>query len=198
MEKYHVEEAYRLLSKSIVRVVQDEVEFDQDEDTGLNINAGGDETEIRSRMDVDDDQGDVTEKPIQDDSSVSRIPASSDLQQLDEADEGTIAESQSQFHGSSRDQGSKLKLSFDDYKAMATVILTYMKKEETRLDEEDDGTEDEGLRKSKIIDWYLNEIQDEIENVEQLTLKKTLTEKVIHRLIHHVSCLADFTMRRYF
>ena len=36
------------------------------------------------------------------------------------------------------------------------------------------------------MNWYLKEIQEEIESVEELSEKKVLVEKVIERLVHHV------------
>lgn len=43
------------------------------------------------------------------------------------------------------------------------------------------------MRRSEIINWYLKEIEADIESVEQLADKKALVEKIINRLIHHVS-----------
>ncbi|KPP72520.1 hypothetical protein Z043_108468, partial [Scleropages formosus] len=44
--------------------------------------------------------------------------------------------------------------------------------------------EESSMKKSKLINWYLNEIESEIESEDELIAKKTLIEKVIHRLIH--------------
>ena len=45
----------------------------------------------------------------------------------------------------------------------------------------------ESSRKSALINWYLNEISDEIETEQELTEKKMLIERVINRLIYQVS-----------
>ena len=37
------------------------------------------------------------------------------------------------------------------------------------------------------MNWYLGEIESDIDSVEMLAEKKLLVEKVIERLIHHVS-----------
>ena len=45
----------------------------------------------------------------------------------------------------------------------------------------------ESSRKSALVNWYLNEIQDEIESEQELTEKKLMVERVINRLIYQVS-----------
>ena len=44
-----------------------------------------------------------------------------------------------------------------------------------------------GVRQEELVNWYLKEIESEIETVQELTDKKLLVEKVIDRLVHHVS-----------
>ena len=44
-----------------------------------------------------------------------------------------------------------------------------------------------GLRQSQLVQWYLEEIESDIDSEAELLEKKTLVEKVIYRLIHHVS-----------
>ena len=44
-----------------------------------------------------------------------------------------------------------------------------------------------GVREGELVNWYLKEVADDIENVEELTEKKLLVEKVIERLVQHVS-----------
>ena len=45
----------------------------------------------------------------------------------------------------------------------------------------------EGLKRSDVVAWYLEQVQDLIESEEELLEKKALVEKVIDRLIYHVS-----------
>ena len=44
----------------------------------------------------------------------------------------------------------------------------------------------EGIRQGQLVNWYLSEIEGDIDSVEMLAEKKVLVEKVIERLIHHV------------
>lgn len=44
-----------------------------------------------------------------------------------------------------------------------------------------------GVRRSNVIEWYLNLIVDQIESEDELVEKKEMLEKVLDRLIYHVS-----------
>lgn len=48
-------------------------------------------------------------------------------------------------------------------------------------------SDDSGLRKSELVEWYLGEMEAEMESEDDVIQRKTLAEKVIYRLIHHVS-----------
>ena len=48
-------------------------------------------------------------------------------------------------------------------------------------------TEEGGVRLEDLVNWYLKEVEAEIETVQELTDKKLLVEKVIDRLVNHVS-----------
>jgi len=49
------------------------------------------------------------------------------------------------------------------------------------------GEDSPGLRRSNLISWYLGEMESEIESEAELIEKKNVLEKVLDRLIHHVS-----------
>lgn len=47
--------------------------------------------------------------------------------------------------------------------------------------------EDEAaLKKSEVVNWYLKEIESEIDSEMELMNKKAMIDKVIHRLVHCV------------
>lgn len=54
----------------------------------------------------------------------------------------------------------------------------------------------EGTKKSELVAWYLDKIQDQIESEEELLERKSLVEKIIDRLIYHV-CLLITRIRIY-
>lgn len=44
----------------------------------------------------------------------------------------------------------------------------------------------EGIRKSEVVNAYLEQISNQIESEEELLEKKSLIERIIDRLIYHV------------
>ncbi|XP_041371751.1 zygotic DNA replication licensing factor mcm6-like [Gigantopelta aegis] len=80
-----------------------------------------------------------------------------------------------------------LKLSYDEYKQMANLLVLYMRrKEEEEMDDDSDG-----LRKSELISWYLSEMEAEIDSEQELIAKKVVVEKVIDRLVQHDHVLIE-------
>lgn len=57
--------------------------------------------------------------------------------------------------------------------------------------------EDCQLTKSDMVNWYLKEIESDIESESELIFRKNMIEKIIHRLIHYVS-MAFFYSRTLF
>lgn len=49
--------------------------------------------------------------------------------------------------------------------------------------------DDAGTRLSDLMNWYLTEVQEDIESETELIRRKTLAERVIQRLVTHVSIL---------
>ncbi|KAL5279336.1 MCM6 family protein [Megaselia abdita] len=79
-------------------------------------------------------------------------------------------------------QKKRITLSFEDYKNISNLLVLHMRNEESKC--EDVGS-DTGMKKIEIINWYLEQVADQIETEEELIARKTLIEKVIDRLINH-------------
>lgn len=137
----HVNEAYRLLNKSIIRVEQPDIHLDGDQDE----------------------------------------PAPREIDELP-AENGEENTTNGQENEPVR---KKLTLSFEEYKNLSNMIIIYMRKEETSQGEENY----EGIRRSHVVGWYLKLIEDQLETEDDLIEKKEMMEKVIDRLIFHVSIL---------
>ncbi|KAJ9596650.1 hypothetical protein L9F63_012347, partial [Diploptera punctata] len=73
----------------------------------------------------------------------------------------------------------KLTLSFEEYRTLSTMLIVHMRNEELQ-----EGSS-EGLKRSDVVTWYLEQIQEQIESEEELVERKGLVEKVIDRLIYH-------------
>ncbi|XP_014781505.1 zygotic DNA replication licensing factor mcm6 [Octopus bimaculoides] len=79
-----------------------------------------------------------------------------------------------------------LKLTYEEYKHMANLLVLNMR----RMEEQEETT-DSGTRRSQLIGWYLHEIEGEIDSEAELIERKTIVEKVIDRLIHHDHVLIE-------
>ena len=62
---------------------------------------------------------------------------------------------------------------------MANLLILQLKREEEHSDV--------GIRMSSLVDWYLQEMEDEIDTEAELIARKSLVEKVINRLINNVN-----------
>ncbi|XP_041779036.1 DNA replication licensing factor Mcm6 [Anopheles merus] len=77
----------------------------------------------------------------------------------------------------------KLTLSFEEYKNLSNMLVIHMRNEESRMESEE--LDREGISKTELINWYLSQVEDQLESVEELMERKVLIEKVIDRLIYH-------------
>nr|DBA24754.1 TPA: hypothetical protein GDO54_012366 [Pyxicephalus adspersus] len=76
-----------------------------------------------------------------------------------------------------------LKMSFSEYKQISNLLVFYMQKMEE--------SEDCQLTKSDLVNWYLKEIESDIETESDLIYRKSMIEKVIHRLINYDHILIE-------
>ncbi|XP_075444718.1 maternal DNA replication licensing factor mcm6 [Ascaphus truei] len=79
-----------------------------------------------------------------------------------------------------------LKMSFAEYKQISNLMIFYMQKME-------ESVEDCTFRKGDLVNWYLKEMERDIETETELILRKSLIEKVIHRLIHYDYILIELS-----
>ncbi|XP_043920658.1 maternal DNA replication licensing factor mcm6-like isoform X2 [Protopterus annectens] len=78
-----------------------------------------------------------------------------------------------------------MKMSFTEYRQLSNLLVLYLQK----MEEYDQ----DAVRKSELVNWYLKEIESEIETENELITKKTIIEKVVHRLIHHDHILIELS-----
>ncbi|CAG9861738.1 unnamed protein product [Phyllotreta striolata] len=83
----------------------------------------------------------------------------------------------------------KMVLSFEEYRTLSNMIVVHMRREENRTEEEGK----EGMHRSDLVGWYLNQIADEIDSEAELIEKKDLFEKVLHRLIYNDKIIISLT-----
>ncbi|XP_019516883.1 PREDICTED: DNA replication licensing factor MCM6 isoform X2 [Hipposideros armiger] len=81
---------------------------------------------------------------------------------------------------------ASLKLGFSEYCRISNLIVLHLRK----MEEEED---ESALKRSELVNWYLKEIESEIDSEEELINKKRIIEKVIYRLIHYDHVLIELT-----
>ncbi|KRZ71967.1 Zygotic DNA replication licensing factor mcm6-B, partial [Trichinella papuae] len=148
VEVKHVEEAVRLLNKSIVRVEQPDVDLNE------------------ADLAADEEPMEIEEKTI---------PSDQDAEQQIPSDEQS---------------SQKLKMSFEEYKRISSLLVMHLRSEEEK--QESSGSEI-GMRLADLIAWYLTETCNDIDSEEELLETKSLVEKIVHRLIHHDNVLLMLT-----
>uniref|UniRef100_A0A672M3E2 DNA replication licensing factor MCM6 n=1 Tax=Sinocyclocheilus grahami TaxID=75366 RepID=A0A672M3E2_SINGR len=79
-----------------------------------------------------------------------------------------------------------LRLSFAEYKRISNLLVLHLRHAEEAEDET-------ALKKSEVVNWYLKEIESEIDSEMELMNKKTMLEKIIYRLVHCDYILIELT-----
>ncbi|CAH1772509.1 unnamed protein product [Owenia fusiformis] len=133
----HARESFRLLSKSIIRVEQPDIQLEEEEDTPVDMSQDTENQE---------NQAPPSASPVKEDT-----------------------------------RGKKpTTLSYEDYKHMANLLVLHLR---STIGEDED-SDDSGMKRSDLVNWYLTEISGTIDSEDELIEKKTLVEKVIYRLIN--------------
>ncbi|KAK1173645.1 hypothetical protein AOXY_G3811 [Acipenser oxyrinchus oxyrinchus] len=78
------------------------------------------------------------------------------------------------------------RMSFAEYKKISNLLVLHMHKME-------DADDESSLKKSELVNWYLKEVESEIDSETELIAKKNLIEKVLHRLIHYDHVIIELT-----
>lgn len=136
----HVKEAYRLLNKSIIRVDQPEVHFDDDD---------GEEDAVEDL--ADDNAVGAQNEPM---------------------------ETKEEAHS----QRKQMRLPYEEYRAMANLIVFFLRRKDAEAQEKGELS---SMKKSDVLNWYLEETGRDIESQMELLEKKQIAEKVLERLMYH-------------
>merc|ERR1711973_433021 len=76
-----------------------------------------------------------------------------------------------------------LKLSYEEYKAMAIMIVHYLKKKESE-------DKDKDITKKDVVAWYIEEVSNDIESQEQIV------EKVLDKLAYNDNVLVPLNQKK--
>ncbi|XP_028283428.1 DNA replication licensing factor MCM6 [Parambassis ranga] len=160
----HVKEAFRLLNKSIIRVETPDINLEQ-------------EDELEEEQQQQQEEGNNVPNGVN--GHVDGMNGHANGVNGHANGVNGHAEPGSQPKPS-------LRLSFTEYKRISNLLVLHLRKAE-------DVEEEEELKKSAVVNWYLKEIESEIDSEEELVNRKGLIEKVIHRLVHYDHILIELS-----
>ncbi|XP_034411047.1 DNA replication licensing factor MCM6 [Cyclopterus lumpus] len=161
----HVKEAFRLLNKSIIRVETPDINLEQDDD-------------------LEDD-----EEQQQEDGSAVPNGVNGHVDGVNGQANNGINGPVDGVNGHAESGGPAkpaLRLSFPEYRRISNLLVLHLRRAE-------EAEEEEELKKSAVVNWYLKEIESEIDSEEELVNKKGLIEKVLHRLVHYDHILIELS-----
>ncbi|XP_029931351.1 DNA replication licensing factor MCM6 [Myripristis murdjan] len=163
----HVKEAFRLLNKSIIRVETPDVNLEQDE---------LEEEEEEDGNDVPNGENGINGHVNGINGNVNGI-------------NGHVNGINGHVNGHAEPGAQpkpSLRLSFTEYRRISNLLVLHLRRAE-------EAEEEEQLKKSAVVNWYLKEIESEIDSEEELVNKKQLIEKVLHRLVHYDHILIELS-----
>ncbi|CAL8278304.1 unnamed protein product [Lota lota] len=163
----HVKEAFRLLNKSIIRVETPDINLEQDDPM--------EEEEEQEEQPQENGQG---------------VPNGVNGTNGTDGTNGTNGTNGTDGVSGHSEPGSQvnpsLRLSFAEYRRISNLLVLHLRRAE-------EAEEEEELKKSAVVNWYLNEIESEIDSEEELINRKSLIEKVLNRLVHYDHILIELS-----
>uniref|UniRef100_A0A3Q1HBN8 DNA replication licensing factor MCM6 n=1 Tax=Acanthochromis polyacanthus TaxID=80966 RepID=A0A3Q1HBN8_9TELE len=160
----HVKEAFRLLNKSIIRVETPDINLEQEDE-----------------LEEEEQQEEGNNVP----NGVNGVNGVNGINGHANGINGHVNDVNGHDEPSSQPKPS-LRLSFTEYRRISNLMVLHLRKAE-------DAEEEEELKKSAVVNWYLKEIESEIDSEEDLINRKSLIEKVIHRLVHYDHILIELS-----
>ncbi|XP_022610782.1 DNA replication licensing factor MCM6 [Seriola dumerili] len=165
----HVKEAFRLLNKSIIRVETPDINLEQEEEL--------EEEEQQEEGNIPNGVNGVN-------GHVDGVNGINGINGHVNGINGHV--NGVNGHAEPGSQKPSLRLSFPEYKRISNLLVLHLRRAE-------EAEEEEELKKSAVVNWYLKEIESEIDSEEELVNKKGLIEKVIHRLVHYDHILIELS-----
>ncbi|XP_049889525.1 DNA replication licensing factor MCM6 [Epinephelus moara] len=163
----HVKEAFRLLNKSIIRVETPDINLEQDDD-------------LEEEEEQQQEDGNAVPN------GVNGVNGHVD------GVNGHVNGINGHVNGVNghaepvTQPKPSLRLSFAEYKRISNLLVLHLRRVE-------EAEEEEQLKKSEVVNWYLKEVESEIESEEELVNRKGLIEKVLHRLVHYDHILIELS-----
>lgn len=150
-----VNEAYNLLRQSIISVEHDDVEVEDDEDEAP-VESG--ETLRRAASEAAGQQHEEDE------------------QMADHGEEGAAASQREASAAPSQSQRAKQTISYDKYISVVNMIVN-------RVAEDEASGSGEGIEGEALVQWYLEQKEDELQGEEDYNNEMALARKVIKKMV---------------
>ncbi|KAL1740397.1 MCM2/3/5 family-domain-containing protein, partial [Schizophyllum fasciatum] len=171
-----VREAFSLLRQSIIHVEQDNIDFDAEE-------LDGDQPEQQAATEGDEDVEMSGATDAADESSIPvRRGGASTPTAAPPTDhtEGTPAPGTAPVPAQKR----RMVITHDKYMNMQGLLVTYISNNEQH-------SQGGGVDREELIDWYLEQKEDELQSIEDLEYERELVVKVLRKLLFADTALQD-------
>ena len=169
-----VREAYSLLRQSIIHVEHDAIDFDEEELEGERRD------DVAAVADDEDVQMNGGENTMEESSAPVRVvggrgaaprPSSSRAGSMVPPSGGAAADAVPAPAPAKR----RMIITHDKFMELKTMIILYLSEHEQQTGE--------GMDREALIDWYLEQREGEMQDVEQIEYEQELITKLLRRLV---------------
>jgi DNA replication licensing factor MCM6 len=166
-----VREAYTLLRQSIIHVEQDDIDFDQEEEINTEGQLDGNGTTNESEdvemsgVDGPGSYGDTTTDAFTDGANGAGSSTASSQQTPVPAITAPAAQPIRR----------RMVITHDKYMTLQSLIVLHLSSVERETGR--------GLDRDELIDWYLEQKEAEIQDLEELEYEKELITKMLRKLV---------------
>ncbi|KDR84017.1 hypothetical protein GALMADRAFT_236601 [Galerina marginata CBS 339.88] len=170
-----VREAYTLLRQSIIHVEHDAIDFDEEElegERGRDRQGAADESQDvqMSGADMTSDQTDESSVPVRVNVGGRQAP----LPAGSSSRAGSVAPG-SESVPPPPPPKRRMIISHDKYIELQSMVVLFLTEHE--------GKTGKGMDREELIDWYLEQKEGEMQDIEQLEYEKELITKLLRRLV---------------
>jgi len=118
-----------------------------------------------------------------------------DLDNDDAPEEDTTEDAMETDEAPEPTEGTKkpMKLTYEKYKKMSFLLIDYIKNKEESVEASAGGDSDNTPKRSDVVNWYLEDLSNEIESQEELVEHRQIVEKVVDRLIYQDQVIVPLT-----
>ncbi|RDL39970.1 DNA helicase [Venustampulla echinocandica] len=155
IEPHMVIEAFNLLRQSIISVEKDDVDVDEDEEEVPGDNAAS------SRRDNDGDSP-MADGPDEDEDG-------------DDGNGGGTVDASGTPIPTADGPSKKTKITYDKYISVVNLLVQRVN--------EDEMSSGEGVDGEKLVEWYLEQKEDDLTSEEDYHAEKALTKKIVKRMV---------------